>query len=40
MAGNKEDLDTLLQQTQQIGTDAEDMFEKDFIAKRTTLLGD
>ena len=40
MAGTKDDLDTLLHQTQQIGADAEDMFEKDFITKRTTLLGD
>ena len=40
MAGGREDLDTLLYQTQQTGTDAEDMFERDFITKRTVLLSD
>ena len=38
--GGREDLETLLQQTQQTGTDAEDMFERDFIHKRTVLMSD
>jgi hypothetical protein len=35
MGTTKEDLESLLSKTQQAGGNAEDMFEKDFVFKRT-----
>ncbi len=35
MASGRDDLDSLLTATSQTGSEAEDMFERDFIYKRT-----